>query len=224
MALQYYDFFQTIELEVEYIWKTRVTMLKITYLLSKYLPYADVPLLVSTNGNWTVKQCRAMNFGVSCSFVVGIIATQLILTLRTWSLWERPRWLTCAFACYGIIIFAYGLFNLHTGLKSVQFTSGESQGWGCKTTASISVRNSQLWIMWVLGVFYDGLLCALLISRVVVKSRAGEVSRPLYIIYRDGITYYIYVFLLTTTFLLLLIGLHVCLCAFSATYKALTLV
>ena len=44
--IQYYDFFQTIELEAEHIWKAPVNMLKLTYLLSKYLPYADVPLLV----------------------------------------------------------------------------------------------------------------------------------------------------------------------------------
>ncbi|KAF8329320.1 hypothetical protein F5887DRAFT_1082486 [Amanita rubescens] len=45
MALQYYDFFQTIELEVEYIWKARFNLLKFTYLFTKYLPYVDVPLL-----------------------------------------------------------------------------------------------------------------------------------------------------------------------------------
>lgn len=44
--IQYYDFFQTIELEAEYIWKGPVNVLKLTYLLSKYLPYADVALLV----------------------------------------------------------------------------------------------------------------------------------------------------------------------------------
>lgn len=45
---QYYDFFQTIELEVEYIWKARFNLLKFTYLFMKYLPYVDVPLLACT--------------------------------------------------------------------------------------------------------------------------------------------------------------------------------
>ena len=44
--LQIYDFFQTFELEVEYIWKPPFTPFKMLYIFMKYLPYIDVSLLI----------------------------------------------------------------------------------------------------------------------------------------------------------------------------------
>ena len=44
--LQIYDFFQTLELEVEYIWKSPFTPFKLLYVFMKYLPYVDVSLLI----------------------------------------------------------------------------------------------------------------------------------------------------------------------------------
>ena len=41
-----YDFFQTLELEIEYIWKAKCTPLTALYLFMKYLPFIDVSLVL----------------------------------------------------------------------------------------------------------------------------------------------------------------------------------
>lgn len=170
-----------------------------------------------------------------------------------------------------------------------------SHEWGCKTTISIGFQTSQLWIMWILELFYDGrkytnvaldliwyvltVLCALLITRVVIKctycisfwlgthvdtivAQEGQVPRSFYVIYRDGKSSIIFsisldfmvfieashitfifsvspvpyrkltsmaftaIIVLTATFLLWLVELHVCVpwIVFSVTHKAVTLV
>ncbi len=44
--LKIYDFFQTLELEVEHIWMSALTPFKLLYIFMKYLPFIDVSLLI----------------------------------------------------------------------------------------------------------------------------------------------------------------------------------
>jgi len=68
---------------------------------------------------------------------------------------------------------------------------------GVVCVSSTGSNYSQVWINWMLLLIYDALLCILLVTRVVIESRRGRVSRPIFTLYRDGITYYFYLFVLS---------------------------
>ncbi|KAF8329321.1 hypothetical protein F5887DRAFT_117996 [Amanita rubescens] len=210
-----YDFFQTIELEVECIWNARFDFVKLIYLFTKYLPFIDVPLLacgwfgLPGGADWTQEQCRILDLCISGSFIVGSASSQGILALRTWGLWGRPRWMIYVLASIAIAMTIFGAINSYSALNSVEFDTDHDDGFsGGRCTAIIDIEDSILWISWAFQLIYDGLLCTLLIINAVVELKKGRISRPIYIIYRDGVMFHVYLFLLMFMFLLFLLGIH----------------
>ncbi|KAK2464321.1 hypothetical protein APHAL10511_003778 [Amanita phalloides] len=195
LSLLAYDFFQTLELEVEYIWKSRYSLFTLNYLVMKYLPMIDVQLLVILNhAKMKGNTCNAINLFVGCSFVVGVMATQLILTLRTWVLWGRSRWLACVIILFATCWFIYVVIFCTSSLKSIHFTDRIPSGSCIPLTGS---QYSNVWVSWMSQLIYDAFLCILLIVRVVIEWRNRLSSRSIFFWYREGILYYIYIFLLT---------------------------
>jgi len=196
MTLQIYDFFQTLELEVEYIWKSPFTPFKLLYVFMKYLPYVDVSLLIILNHATLMSQeCRTLNLITGWSFVVGVAATQVVLTLRTWVLWDRSRWLGFALVAFALFWATYGVYVNNSVLQSINFVSLDQGPFGC--APKTGSRYARTWINWMLQLIYDGLLCILLVIRVAIESRRGRVPRPIFIIYQDGISYYFYLLIMS---------------------------
>ncbi|KAM6501983.1 hypothetical protein JOM56_001960 [Amanita muscaria] len=133
MALQVYDFFQTLELEVKFIWSTRWTPLKALYLFMKYLPFVDVSLILIL------------------LFYLGIGAAQVVLTLRTWVLYDRPLWLTCVLCVVNAFMWIYEAIELCSIMKAVQFIDAAAQPPKCLP----SVSNPGLLQNWLIPVLYD---------------------------------------------------------------------
>ncbi|KAF8737002.1 hypothetical protein AX14_013636 [Amanita brunnescens Koide BX004] len=169
------------------------------YIFMKYLPYIDVSLLIIlSHASLTAKECRIFNLISGWSFVVGIVATQAVLTLRTWALWDRSRCLAFGLAAFALFWATYGIYVNSSVLQSIHFVSLDRGPYKCVPTSDS--HYSKTWVIWMLHLIYDGLLCILLVIRVAMESRRGRVPRPIFIIYRDGIAYYFYLFILCLIF------------------------
>ncbi|KIL62540.1 hypothetical protein M378DRAFT_165561 [Amanita muscaria Koide BX008] len=168
MALQVYDFYQTLELEVKFIWSTRWTPLKALYLFMKYLPFVDVSLiLIRDNGYMHASTCRTVNLAIGLLFYLGIGAAQVVLTLRTWVLYDRPLWLTCVLCVVNAFMWIYEAIELYSIMKAVQFIDAAQPPFSSKCLPSVS--NPGLLQNWLIPVLYDVFLCILLIIRACVE-------------------------------------------------------
>ncbi|KAF9462778.1 hypothetical protein BDZ94DRAFT_1236571 [Collybia nuda] len=69
---QIFDYFLTLELEVELIWKARWTLGKVAFLLARYPTFVDVPLILvySLSPNLSFQTCSLLNYVTSYSKIL----------------------------------------------------------------------------------------------------------------------------------------------------------
>ncbi|KAF9035060.1 hypothetical protein BDZ89DRAFT_1130522 [Hymenopellis radicata] len=95
-ALYVFDYLLTLEQEVELIWGSRWTLTKLLYLFTRYSPFIDVGLFLShqVTPNMSGKTCLLIFKVNNWMSTAGMVLAEVILTLRTWAVWNRPRFLT----------------------------------------------------------------------------------------------------------------------------------
>ncbi|KZP02301.1 hypothetical protein FIBSPDRAFT_977730, partial [Athelia psychrophila] len=75
-----YDYILTFNSEVTLIWGEPWKLLKVLFLLSRYLPFADTTLFFLYYSASSQSECRALDLGLDNIFAV-----------RTWAMWEFDR-------------------------------------------------------------------------------------------------------------------------------------
>ncbi|KAJ7447542.1 hypothetical protein B0H11DRAFT_2082580 [Mycena galericulata] len=85
------DYFFTLDLEVALVWPSRRSTSKILFLISRYLPFFEVPLSLYyiVVPGVSLEQCKAINSALIMSRVAGIAVAEGILLLRTFALSGR---------------------------------------------------------------------------------------------------------------------------------------
>ncbi|EDR03422.1 uncharacterized protein LACBIDRAFT_295242 [Laccaria bicolor S238N-H82] len=93
-ALYIYDYFLTLDLEVELVWPSKWGAMKVLFLVQRYLPFLDTVSLC------LVHQLAADISPSTCYFlysfrgyliITGFLLSEVILTLRAWAVWKRER-------------------------------------------------------------------------------------------------------------------------------------
>ncbi|KAF7336354.1 hypothetical protein MVEN_02183900 [Mycena venus] len=105
IAILFFDYFLTLNLEVTLVWPRTWSISKVLFVLSRYLPFVEVPLILyyvfALNPGLT--SCRIVNSTIIVARLVGIALAEAILVLRTYALSGRdPRILrifATVFAC-----------------------------------------------------------------------------------------------------------------------------
>ncbi|KAF9441780.1 hypothetical protein P691DRAFT_765897 [Macrolepiota fuliginosa MF-IS2] len=130
MVIMILDWLLTFEMEVIFIWKAKWSLTKWLYVLSRFMPFVDVPLAVvfGLGKGLTVDRCRAVYTYVNWMFGIGQAIADLIFTLRTWVTWGKTRRMglclsVCYIATWVVILTAVGLnlrsiMSLHQCLGS----------------------------------------------------------------------------------------------------------
>ncbi|KAF9035751.1 hypothetical protein BDZ89DRAFT_1157728 [Hymenopellis radicata] len=122
-SIQVFDYLLTLEQEVELIWASEWTITKLLYLVTRYSPFvnAGVFLWQQVTPNMSAENCVLVFKLNGWMATAGIILAEVILTLRTWAVWNRHRFLTVCmpalFLAHCVVVFTVmGIF-----LNSVQF-------------------------------------------------------------------------------------------------------
>ncbi|KAF9035730.1 hypothetical protein BDZ89DRAFT_1062012 [Hymenopellis radicata] len=79
-----FDYLLTLEQEVELIWGSEWTITKLLYLVTRYAPFVNACVLL-----W-----RTLSQVIKWMATAGIMLAEVILTVRTWAVWNRHRFLT----------------------------------------------------------------------------------------------------------------------------------
>ncbi|KAJ3482314.1 hypothetical protein NLI96_g7066 [Meripilus lineatus] len=92
-AIFVWDFLLTIHLEVEYMWPAQWNFVKILFILTRYLPFVDLTLVLfyEMNPSTSTRACNILYSVAGWFIVMGIVIAEVILVLRTWTIWGRGK-------------------------------------------------------------------------------------------------------------------------------------
>ncbi|KZP22704.1 hypothetical protein FIBSPDRAFT_470953 [Athelia psychrophila] len=86
-----YDYILTFSSEMTLIWGEPWKSLKVLFLLSRYLPFADTAVLFLYDSASSPSECRALTLGLGTLFAIGLCMTEYIFAVRTWAMWGCDR-------------------------------------------------------------------------------------------------------------------------------------
>ncbi|KZP22706.1 hypothetical protein FIBSPDRAFT_890069 [Athelia psychrophila] len=86
-----YDYILTFNSEVNLIWGEPWKTLKVLFLLSRYLPFADTAVLFLYHSASSQSECRTLTLGLGILSAVGSCITEYIFSVRTWAMWGFNR-------------------------------------------------------------------------------------------------------------------------------------
>jgi len=197
-ALLIYDYFLTFTREVTLIWPAQWNLMKVLFLLTRYLPFIDAWILVYNHlqRHPNVETCYQIFKAASWLFYVGTALPEIILTLRTWAVWNRDWRLTIGLpilfvCCWGPIIGFIIVF-----VKSLAFMPLTSPALlGC-----LVIKGSHIiTLCWTLLLVYEFAIFLLMLIKGIQCYRNGGSSGLFRVVYRDGLIYYLYLFAFSLT-------------------------
>ncbi|KAF7419652.1 hypothetical protein PC9H_002244 [Pleurotus ostreatus] len=194
-----YDYIITFDLEVSLIWfcHSGWSWTSALFMLNRYLPFVD-----TVNGLWhdfvpdiTHDACRLSFQATGWLYVVGISITEIILTIRTWAIWYRDPKLAVVLLVFIAVVWGPTFAVMIAFTKSFEFGPAPFPGFvGCNLVAA----NQILLVSWVLLIVYEAGILILMTYRGYVGWRSGGGNTALFTaIYRDGLLYYLYLFVLS---------------------------
>ncbi|KAJ3847766.1 hypothetical protein EV368DRAFT_68835 [Lentinula lateritia] len=143
LALLTYDWFISLSREVIRVWQSRWSLVKVLYLYTRYAPFIVMAISAqddSCSNNFSDKTervsstCNKMTFTTSfAGFTIGI--SDLILMLRTYSIYNKSRRVLAIFGLSWVVISAVCVWAL------IRFTASipASEGIGSSSSCFLSI-------------------------------------------------------------------------------------
>ncbi|KAF8991938.1 hypothetical protein BDQ17DRAFT_244271 [Cyathus striatus] len=96
LALWVFEHLITMEMEVEYIWKSHWSVIKVLFIIVRYSTYGDIVLnvLVLLLLPQSASSCVAMTKAITWLLTVGMTLADLILTLRLSAILKKTKNMT----------------------------------------------------------------------------------------------------------------------------------
>lgn len=190
-----YDVLLTFDAEVNYIWRSKWSWVKVLFFLTRYsaLVEAIIIIYLQSSTEMTPSSCSTLFSVTGWMFMFGAAAAEAIIMLRTWAIWDRNQFVAYILGITFVGTFIPACYFVHRFLISLQFVPMAelgtlSDGRGCFITQSNHV---------VAGAY----ACLIAFDSVVVALsfyKAYELgyshlsrSKLLQTLYRDGTLYYI---------------------------------
>ncbi|KAF9448153.1 hypothetical protein P691DRAFT_775626 [Macrolepiota fuliginosa MF-IS2] len=194
VTIMIFDWMLTFNMETSLIWKSKWNTTKVLYLITRYLPFITLPVLLYHEFPGVAlskSACKQLHDYGAYAFVVGACFSEMLLTIRTWAIWGKGRGLTYAlfgtFTLMWIAVFILMGFYIKFSKHDV---SPAPQLVGCVLLSA----GLYLALCFVLLVLYDAVTLVLMMMRGMSAFRSGRNSELFRVVYRDGIIYYVYLF------------------------------
>ncbi|KIL64326.1 hypothetical protein M378DRAFT_593612 [Amanita muscaria Koide BX008] len=133
--------------------------------------------------------------------VLSFDASEVILTLRTWILCGKQRWVAKMLITFSFILHIVVAIVISLTFAFATFDDIDIPGqpWvDCVLRSSVN----KLWVIWLLLLIHDAALCTLLASWAYNECKAKRVSPSVMRIYKEAIMYYLFILVLDLTGLL----------------------
>jgi len=187
-----FDYFLTFPREISLVWSARWTPTKVIFLLSRYLPFFDVGFFMYSHFQASdVETCHRVVTATSWWFWVGTALCGVILSVRTWAVWNRGWPLGIALALLLAVGWIPGIPIILIFNKSLDFAVVESPPLlGC-----LMIKGSNIaYICWILLLVNEFGLFFLMLLKAIRCYKNGGMSGLSLVVYRDGLLYYLILF------------------------------
>ncbi|KAJ3576711.1 hypothetical protein NP233_g255 [Leucocoprinus birnbaumii] len=139
----------------------------------------------------TERQCAIAYQFSAWMFVVGMTIAELLLTIRTWAVWEKDvRLGIILFICYGGFS-AVEVITLALYLRKLTHAPSPFRP---LVPCVIGHVNRMLSVCWILLMAYDAVIFALIVVQAIKTFRFYGNVPLMRVIYQDGIIYFAYLF------------------------------
>lgn len=187
VAVFMWEFIVTIPAEIRLMWTREWALIKLWYFANRYITFAFCIIFLSaTYTNWGFESCYHFDFFEPEASAVIVLFAQLILLTRTYALWGKSK-----IVLWGLLI----LLALEAG---VIFSAGSfvtPQQTTPSFTGCVAAQTSRYYSAFYIGpLVFDFIIFCLTLYRTIQVSRVGENSL-IKLLQRDGIVYYLVVFL-----------------------------
>ncbi|KAJ7726574.1 hypothetical protein DFH07DRAFT_852729, partial [Mycena maculata] len=189
-TILFFDYFLTLALEVSLIWPSKWSLTKILYFLSRYMPFIDVPVnIYYLTPSVSLPHCAQLNTAIATGNVFGIAVAEAIFVLRTYALSGRRRKVLFIFGTlYSLCVVAAGTM-VGSFLRNMIYSPPPPGIPGCNLTGGpfilvglsfiIVLLNETALMIYTLWIWY--------------KTYRHTESPILATLYRDGISYYVFI-------------------------------
>ncbi|KAF7775840.1 hypothetical protein Agabi119p4_4233 [Agaricus bisporus var. burnettii] len=190
-----FDWFLTFPLEVSLVWKRQWNTITVFFIITRYLPFVLFPINTRYVFSYdlTASKCRSLYNAIGIVYYLGIIFAQSILTIRTWVIWKRGKFM--AYSLFGAYISTaivlLTLLSFH--LKLTVHEAGLS-AFSIACNANNDKSSKYLVAAFIVLAGFETVMLLLLVTRAVSDYRFVGYSHFLKTIYGDGLSFYIYLF------------------------------
>ncbi|PPR01741.1 hypothetical protein CVT24_001561 [Panaeolus cyanescens] len=197
-----YDWALTLDLEIAMVWKSNWNLMKVLFLIQRYLPFIDtvfLVLLLKFGLGMDNAICKRVYAASGYLMASGTAISELILTLRVWAVWHRDKRLTILLPMVVVGIWVPIMYYMYIFLNSLQFATLPKALLDLHDTQCFIVKaDSRFYLVWLLLMIMDAVILFLMMIPGYKAYRAGGDSALYQTVYRDGAIYYLYLFALST--------------------------
>ncbi|XP_006460421.1 hypothetical protein AGABI2DRAFT_177985 [Agaricus bisporus var. bisporus H97] len=185
------DWLLTMDMEVSLMWRGRWNVTKVLYFLTRYLPFIDTSVVMYRQFGTVLSPslCRITYEYAAWTFIIGMGCAELILSLRTYAVWNKDKRLLIGLPLLFISTWTVGFIVL--GFYLSRTTHGVSpvpQLLGCIMVDESSILSA----CYIVLMIFDACVLALMAIRGISALRSGGDSQFMRVVYSDGIIYYVY--------------------------------
>jgi len=191
VVILYYDFTLTFSAEVDRFWRSSLTWASGFFYVNRYLSLlGHVPVMMQYQ--WDVKRygskyCPALSMYHQYFAVVVQVVVGVLLTMRTYALYDRQRRILAGLGSLGLCLLVIGFWSVAAGSQTHDWDNMLSN-YGC--IPSINHKDSiRLSIAWGGMLLFDMVIFILTVYESRRRSRVGD-RTLVKILLRDGAIYF----------------------------------
>jgi len=185
-----WDYILTFRMEIDLVWKSKWNFMKGLYIFQRYSPFLDAifrALYYHMEGRLTKNTCRTLYYAIGVTTMAGLAASEMLLGLRTWAVWNRNRRLSIILSILYILLWGSCLVVGVIYLNSNEFVILSKR---CFVMHDL---NNYLLFAWVFVIIWEGqMLILMLVPAIRVSYRQSSNSALMKAVYHDGIIYYLW--------------------------------
>ncbi|TFK63332.1 hypothetical protein BDN72DRAFT_847722 [Pluteus cervinus] len=208
-TLYLYDLLLTLHLEIDLLWPSKWTLIKVLYLLQRYLPLLDTVVIMMS---WqfgeisNIQTCKTLFMGFGWSCLIGMTLSEVVLTCRTLAVWGNMTRIRIGLFLFSLSCMIPLYWTMAKESLAITYHSIPIPGMYCLATAGPGIR----YLCWTLLTVYDLGLLILITTRAFRSRNSGRAIRRStlsQVVYQDGVLYYLYLVALSTMNIALILSL-----------------
>ncbi|KAF9230869.1 hypothetical protein BU15DRAFT_83075 [Melanogaster broomeanus] len=193
---QLFDYVITIQEEARWVWGRSWDATRVIFMVSRYLPFPGTALIAYVALRSKSDRIRQLKVKFSAIHVIGIIASETLLILRTYAFWQRSKRLLYGLIAYGAVTTGAAIaMNLVPSqllaLEAVQQLPSDPSQPSCLLESSGHGA-----LVYVALLLYEIVILALMVYKRFHAYR-GSYTLIVRIIYRDGVFYALFIIFIT---------------------------